>query len=91
MKQLCYADPEKLTAMGNILREKLGTTKQYSITEMTQAINEAVDTGVDTSDATATSSTILASYTAYVNDQKLQELFLVRIQLFIHLTHKIRL
>lgn len=69
-KQLCYADPEKLTSMADSLRQKLGTIKTYTISEMDQSL-KTVSFGVDTTDATAVASDIVAGVSAYANDEKI--------------------
>lgn len=60
----------KFTAIADAIREKSGTSKQYTDTEMPDAIR-AIETGIDTSDATATAAHILKNQTAYANGKKI--------------------
>lgn len=60
---------ETLTAIANAIREKLGTSDEI-LTEMMESAIRSIETGVDTSDATATAAQILAEITAYVNGNK---------------------
>ena len=59
----------KLTAIGDAIRSKTGTTASLTLDAMANEISN-ISTGTDTSDATAKSSDILAGKTAYVGEGK---------------------
>lgn len=70
MRKLGYLDPQKLTDISDAIRQKNGSSTTYKLSEMPAAIL-GIETGVDTTDATATEGTILDGETAYVNGVKI--------------------
>lgn len=59
-----------MSDIADAIRAKNGTSDTYKPAEMAAAIS-AIQTGTDTSDATATAAVILDGFTAYANDAKL--------------------
>ena len=58
------------TNIANAIREKKGTTTKYLPENMSAEIS-TIETGIDTSDATATPNDILLNKTAYANGEKI--------------------
>ena len=61
---------EKLTAIGDAIREKTGGTELLSLDEMPSEI-ASIETGIKTDDATAVAGDILSGKTAYAKDVKI--------------------
>lgn len=59
----------KLEALADAIRQKAGLSGKKTLAELTQAVSD-LDTGTDTSDATAGAAQVLAGYTAYGPDGK---------------------
>ena len=58
------------TNIANAIREKKGTTTKYLPENMSAEIS-TIETGIDTSNATATPNDILLDKTAYANGEKI--------------------
>ena len=61
---------ETLTTIADAIRAKSGKTDVISLVDFASEI-EVIETGVDTSDATAVASNLLENKTAYVNGEKI--------------------
>lgn len=74
MSKLIVTEHSNIVAIADAVRNKTGITDELNISEIISGINNIGDSnnssGLDTSDATATSSQMLYPYTAYVKGEK---------------------
>ena len=72
MSELIVTQRSNIIAIADAVRSKAGTSNEMNIAEIVSTIdNIGSNSGLDTSDATATSSSILYPYTAYVKGEKI--------------------
>ena len=72
MSELVITEQANLVAIADAVRSKTGSTNKMDLGEIISGINSITGSGgINTSDATATSATILSPYTAYAKGSKI--------------------